>query len=76
MFAPIIMFLLVFAAPVPLLMKQVFLLQSAMPVMTNAPVVAKLYGADASNASITVSATTLFSMIVIPIVMIAVRVLH
>ncbi|WP_390407638.1 AEC family transporter [Lacticaseibacillus jixiensis] len=74
--APIIMYLLVFAAPVPLLMKQVFLLQSAMPVMTNAPVVAKLYGADASNASITVSATTMFAMVVIPVVMLVVNTLH
>ncbi|MFD1392561.1 AEC family transporter [Lacticaseibacillus jixianensis] len=68
-FAPLIMFGLVAFAPVPVLMKQVFILQSAMPVMTNAPVVAKLYGADAENAAVTVSATTLFAIIVIPIVM-------
>lgn len=71
--APLVMFLLVVAAPVPTLMKQVFILQSAMPVMTNAPVVAKLYGADADNAAITVTATTLFSMIVIPIIMVLVQ---
>lgn len=69
LFAPLIMYALVVFAPVPLLMKQVFILQSAMPVMTNAPVVAKLYGADSSNAAITVSATTLFSIVVIPILM-------
>ncbi|KRN18642.1 AEC family transporter [Lacticaseibacillus camelliae] len=68
-FAPLIMYALVVAAPVPLLMKQVFILQSCMPVMTNAPVVAKLYGADSKNAAITVSATTMFAIIVIPIVM-------
>lgn len=68
-FAPLIMYALVAFAPVPLLMKQVFILQSCMPVMTNAPVVAKLYGADSKNAAITVSATTLFAIIVIPIVM-------
>ncbi|MCI1986962.1 MAG: AEC family transporter [Lactobacillus sp.] len=73
--APVVMYLLVFAAPVPTIMKQVFLLQSAMPVMTNAPVVAKLYGADASTASITVSATTLFSMVAIPLVMLVVQTL-
>lgn len=71
--APVLMFLLVAWAPVPVIMKQVFVLQSAMPVMTNAPVVAKLYGADASNAAITVTATTLFSMIVIPIIMVIVQ---
>ena len=68
-FAPLVMYALVAFAPVPLLMKQVFILQSCMPVMTNAPVVAKLYGADSKNAAITVSATTLFAIVVIPIVM-------
>lgn len=68
-FAPLVMYALVVFAPVPLLMKQVFILQSCMPVMTNAPVVAKLYGADSKNAAITVSATTLFAIVVIPIVM-------
>ena len=76
LFGPIVMWLLVFAAPVPANMKQVFFLQSAMPVMTNAPVVAKLYGADAGNAAITVAATTLFSMIVIPIIMVLGQGLH
>ncbi len=42
--APIVMSLLVLPTDMPLLMKQVFIMQSAMPVMTNAPVVAKLYG--------------------------------
>ncbi|WP_461224972.1 AEC family transporter [Lacticaseibacillus suihuaensis] len=71
--APLLMAALVAFAPVPTLMKQVFILQSAMPVMTNAPVVAKLYGADANNAAITVTATTLLAMVAIPIIMVLVQ---
>ncbi|WP_125703972.1 AEC family transporter [Lacticaseibacillus daqingensis] len=71
--APLVMAALIALAPVPLMMKQVFILQSAMPVMTNAPVVAKLYGADANNAAITVTATTLLAMLVIPLIMVAVQ---
>lgn len=71
--APVLMSLLVLPAPVPLLMKQVFILQSAMPVMTNAPVVAKLYGADADYAALMVTESTLFSLVVIPILMTILR---
>ena len=59
--------------PVPVLMKQVFILQSAMPVMTNAPVVAKLYHADEKYAAIMVTETTLLSLIVIPLLMMFVK---
>lgn len=71
--APVLMSLLVLPAPVPLLMKQVFILQSAMPVMTNAPVVAKLYGADADYAALMVTESTLLSLVVIPILMTILR---
>ncbi len=54
-------------------MKQVFILQAAMPVMTNAPVVAKLYRADADYAAIMVTETTLLSLVVIPILMVIVQ---
>jgi len=60
----------VYWAPLPTLMKQVFIIQSAMPVMTNAPVVAKLYGADSDYAAVMVTETTLATMIVIPILMV------
>ncbi|WP_367371373.1 AEC family transporter [Pediococcus parvulus] len=72
-FAPILMSLLVLPMPVPVLMKQVFILQSAMPVMTNAPVVAKLYHADEKYAAIMVTETTLLSLIVIPLLMMFVK---
>ena len=67
--APLLMASIVYWVPLPSLMKQVFIIQSAMPVMTNAPVVAKLYGADSDYAAIMVTETTLATMVVIPILM-------
>ena len=67
--APLIMATIVYWAPLPSLMKQVFIIQSAMPVMTNAPVVARLYGADSDYAAVMVTETTLATMVVIPILM-------
>ncbi|WP_083484688.1 AEC family transporter [Pediococcus stilesii] len=68
-FAPILMALLVLPSSMPTIMKEVFILQSCMPVMTNAPVVAKLYDADADFASIMVTETTLLSLVMVPIMM-------
>ena len=67
--APLLMATIVYWAPLPNLMKQVFIIQSAMPVMTNAPVVARLYGADSDYAAVMVTETTLATMVVIPILM-------
>ena len=68
--APLLMATIVYWAPLPSLMKQVFITQSAMPVMTNAPVVASLYGADSDYAAVMVTETTLATMVVIPILMV------
>ncbi|OFQ62954.1 AEC family transporter [Streptococcus sp. HMSC078D09] len=67
--APLLMATIVYWMPLPSLMKQVFIIQSAMPVMTNAPVVARLYGADSDYAAVMVTETTLATMVVIPILM-------
>lgn len=67
--APLLMASIVYWVPLPSLMKQVFIIQSAMPVMTNAPVVARLYGADSDYAAVMVTETTLATMVVIPIFM-------
>ena len=68
--APLLMATIVYWAPLPSLMKQVFIIQSAMPVMTNAPVVASLYGADSDYAAVMVTETTLATMVMIPILMV------
>ena len=57
--APLLMATIVYWVPLPSLMKQVFIIQSAMPVMTNARVVASLYGADSDYAAVMVTETTL-----------------
>ena len=67
--APLLMATIVYWVTLPSLMKQVFIIQSAMPVMTNAPVVARLYGADSDYAAVMVTETTLATMVVIPILM-------
>ncbi|MHA5093909.1 AEC family transporter [Oenococcus oeni] len=69
-FAPLLMMLLVLPSSMPILMKQVFILQSCMPVMTNAPVVSKIYKADANFSSIMVTETTLLSLLIVPIMMV------
>ncbi|GBG95667.1 malate permease [Ligilactobacillus salitolerans] len=69
-FAPLLMALLVASTNFPTLMKQVFILQAAMPVMTNAPVVARLYDADADYAAVMVTETTFLSLLVVPCLMI------
>ncbi|GEK27992.1 AEC family transporter [Furfurilactobacillus siliginis] len=71
--APLLMTVLVAKSDMPNLMKQVFILQSCMPVMTNAPVVAKLYNADANFASIMVTETTLLSLVVVPVMMVLIK---
>ena len=67
--APLLMATIVYWTPLPSLMKQAFIIQSAMPVMTNAPVVARLYGADSDYAAVMVTETTLATMVVILILM-------
>ncbi|KXT75917.1 AEC family transporter [Streptococcus sp. DD12] len=67
--APLVMAAILALVDAPALMKQVFIVQSAMPVMTNAPVVAKLYGADSQYAAIMVAETTLGMLVVVPLLM-------
>ncbi|KRN12771.1 AEC family permease [Fructilactobacillus fructivorans] len=74
--SPSLMALLVIPTGMPILMKQVFIMQAAMPVMTNAPIVARKYGADADYASLMVTETTIISLIVLPILMVIVQQIH
>ena len=70
--APAIMIGLVYFADIPMLMKEVFIIQSAMPVMTNAPVIARASGADADYAAIMVTLSTLSALVAIPFLLFAV----
>ena len=53
----------------PLLEKQVFIIQAAMPAMTQIPILAESLGADAEYAGIGTSLTTVLSLITIPLYM-------
>ena len=65
--SPIIVIILCVFFPMPKLMKDVFVIQAAMPVMTNSAIVSKAYDADYEFAAIMISVTTLASIFVIPI---------
>ena len=58
--------------PIPELMKKVFVIQSALPAMTQTTLMAKLYGADAEYAAVLVSTTTIVALFAIPIYMVVI----
>jgi predicted permease len=64
--APAILLALALPRDLPPLMKQVFLIQASMPVMTQIPILAATYGADAEYAGMMTSITTVASLAVIP----------
>lgn len=68
--APLILIMMVRGTDLPLLMKQVFLVQSMMPVMTQTPILVGAHGADAEYAGIATSLSTVLSLAVIPLCMV------
>lgn len=67
--SPILILILCNFANVPSLMKEVFVIQAAMPVMTNTAIVSKSYNADYEYATVCTIITTIASLLVIPIYM-------
>lgn len=67
--SPISVIVLAYFFPMPILMKKVFVIQAAMPVMTQTSITAKAYGADEKYAAVMTTVTTLAAAIVIPIYM-------
>ncbi|SMP60364.1 AEC family transporter [Anoxynatronum buryatiense] len=65
--SPLMVYLLLQLIPVPAIMRNVFVIQSAMPVMTQAVIVSRAYGADDQFAALGASATTIASLVVIPL---------
>ncbi|MBP2654069.1 MAG: Auxin Efflux Carrier [Firmicutes bacterium] len=68
--SPLIVFLIAALLPIPVLMKKVFIIQSAMPVVTQAAVIAKAYNSDYRYAAIMTTVTTILAMIMIPLYMV------
>lgn len=65
--SPLLVVLLCAFFPLPHLMKNVFIIQSAMPVMTNTAIISRAYDADYTYAAIMVTITTILSLFIIPI---------
>ncbi|WP_125152035.1 AEC family transporter [Clostridium rectalis] len=66
--SPLLVVLLCIIFPLPdNLMKKVFIIQAAMPVMTNTAIVSKSYNADYQYAAIMITITTILSLFIIPI---------
>jgi len=67
--SPAILFLLVRWTGLTELAKGVFLVQAAMPAMTQTPILAKAYGADVEYAGLVTSLSTILSLATIPLFM-------
>lgn len=67
--APAVLIVFCRFAPLPLLMKQVFVIQASMPIMTQTAIIARSYNADHRYAAVMTSVTTLISLATIPMYM-------
>lgn len=67
--SPILIYFIAKYLNIPVLMEKVFVIQAAMPVMTNTSIVAKKYNADYEYAAVMTVVTTICSLIFIPIYM-------
>ncbi|WP_315116177.1 AEC family transporter [uncultured Clostridium sp.] len=66
--SPLMVVLLCKVFPLPdALMTKVFIIQAAMPVMTNTAIVSKSYDADYEYAAIMITITTILSLFIIPV---------
>ena len=70
--SPLILLLFVRSSDLPRLMKEVFFVQAMMPAMTQTPILAGAYGADAEYAGIATSLSTVLSLATIPLCMVLV----
>jgi len=68
--SPVVVYLLAIWFPVDPLMKNVFIIQSAMPVVTSTAIVARMYNADSKYAAVMTVVTTLASIFFIPLYMV------
>ena len=67
--SPLVLVLLARGTDLPLLMKEVFFVQAAMPAMTQTPILAGAYEADPEYAGVATSLTTVLSLVTIPLCM-------
>lgn len=65
--SPISIILLTLFFPLPTLMRNVFVIQAAMPVMTNTAIISRAYDADSKYVAVMIAATTIATLFVIPV---------
>lgn len=68
--SPMAVLAVVYFIPIPLLMKKVFVIQAALPAITQTTIMARVYEADTEYAAVLVSLTTILAMIAIPVYMV------
>lgn len=69
--APLLILAFLYYLPLPDLMKKVFVIQAAMPIMTQIAIVSQAYRADYKYAAAMVTVTTMVSLVFIPLYMFA-----
>ncbi|HEY8889172.1 MAG TPA: AEC family transporter [Clostridium sp.] len=67
--SPALVIFIVPIFPIPNLMRSVFVIQAAMPVMANTAIIAKAYSSDYDFASLMIAISTIGTLLVIPIIM-------
>ncbi|KKC30498.1 AEC family transporter [Caldanaerobacter subterraneus KAk] len=72
---PALVLLLNIFIPVPKLMRDVFVIMSAMPVLVNSAIIARVYGADYEFATSMITYTTILSVIIMPFYMVLLRII-
>lgn len=70
---PILVWILSFVIPIPKLMRDVFIIMSAMPVMVNSAIISRVYGGDYEFATSMITYTTIFSVIIMPFLMVIIK---
>lgn len=69
-FSPLVVYAMALAIPIPSLMTKVFIIQSAMPAITQSAIAARAYDVDYRYATVMVTVTTVLSVLFIPIYMV------
>jgi predicted permease len=68
--SPLLVYALALVIPIPSLMTKVFIIQAAMPVMTQVAIITNTYDGDSKYAAVMVTVTTIACLLFIPIYMI------
>lgn len=68
-FSPLVVYALALVIPIPSLMTKVFIIQAAMPAITQSAIAAKAYDVDYRYATVMVTVSTVLSVLFIPVYM-------